>query len=418
MRSQGERAAVAVVACILAGVRVWADGFRTPPEGAGVLARGGTKLTTAEGGPPVIHNPANLLEEMRSVGMSLLVAYGEKDYRMAGGASESTRATWAAFPCAWATWQPPESCWALGIALHSPYGQVNEWPEHGLQTGRSQAYYTAVRTLNVSPGAAFRLWPSLWVGAGLDVLRAEAEFRNATTLPASDWWMRMTLEGDGFGWGWHAGMTWLLTPRQRLAVVYRTGVSVDCEGEYRVTPDFTVPPPLHSSGDFHTELRFPAVAGGGYAIQVRDDLHVEVNVEWVQHSRYRRAVIDLGPNNPLLHREMLSGLEPINPEPWVVPQEWDETWTFGVGADWQWAPGWTLRTGWSYVPSPVPRETLSASNAEGDQHVLALGVGFRRGTHAADVAVARPVASDRADAAGGEYEFDSLLMAAAYRWAF
>ena len=173
-------------------------------------------------------------------------------------------------------------------------------------------------------------------------------------------------------------------------------------------------PPIAPHSDFETELNFPAVVALGYGIQVTDTLRLEADVEFVEHSKNDVMSLDIGANNGLLVA-VLGGTD--------LPQAWDDTWTFGVGADWACSEDWVVRGGYTWLPSPVPDSTFMPVLPEDDKHILGIGAGFQSGAHKIDVAYAYSIAQDREIAAGtspvaGTYEMDPHLASVTYGYQF
>jgi long-chain fatty acid transport protein len=228
---------------------------------------------------------------------------------------------------------------------------------------------------------------------------------------------RLTFEGDGYGVGANAGVTWKLNDAHRLAVSYRSPVSVEYEGDFTMAPlppAGALPPGITGSSAFETEVDFPSIVGLGYGVQVTHAWRVEANVEWIEHSRNDSLGLDIGSNNGLLMAA--AGTTSI-------PQRWDDTWTVGAGTDWAVSPAVTLRAGWFYLPSPVPEETLMPSLTEGDTHVVSVGAGLRRGRHALDAAYVYNISEDRTvddlrNPVAGEYEYNQQIVAGTYTFTF
>jgi long-chain fatty acid transport protein len=222
-----------------------------------------------------------------------------------------------------------------------------------------------------------------------------------------------SFEGDGYAVGCNFGLTWQMAKQHRLAVTYRSPFDVDYEGDTEVTsltPGFGVPP-----SDFKTTMNFPAIVGIGYGVELTDTVRVEINAEWLEHSRLENINLDAGSNNGLLLAAMGTT---------TLPQNWQDGWTFGAGGDWRFAPNWMLRAGFLYMETPVPVQTLMPSVAEEDNEVLSLGVGYRKGAHALDAAYAvglfdgRDVAGNQNPMFDGNYDFESHLMALSYSYSF
>ncbi len=72
-----------------------------------------------------------------------------------------------------------------------------------------------------------------------------------------------------------------------------------------------------------------------------DTLRVEIDGEWLEFSRYETLVIN----------DSTSGAT-------AIPQNLDDTWTAGIGAEWEFKPQWTLRGGFMYLENPTDFLTI------------------------------------------------------------
>ena len=151
-------------------------------------------------------------------------------------------------------------------------------------------------------------------------------------------------------------------------------------------------------------------------MRLTDTLRVEANAEWLQFSRFKTMAIDAGANNPLAGILGLSN----------TPQNWNDTWTFGVGADWRFVPDWTLRAGYLYLQSPIPNQTFAPMALDVDQSIVSIGLGYQTGRHAIDIAYAlglfnkRQIGDDNQNPLyrQGTYNFEGHLAALTYTYAF
>ena len=421
-----ERLLIAGLAVVLAAGTAPADGFRNPPEGAAGLGRSGARFTRGEDPSTISHNPANLADVQELVVMpGVTIGYSSIDYTAPNGVTQESEDPWRMLPAVYAAWPLTEDGrYVAGMGLNMPYGQFTHWDENGIL--RYQAPYSAeMKTLNLSPTFAARLTDELFAGVSLNVMWSELDFEQF--LP---WAMlsgnpaapdsRLAFEGDGWGLGATVGITWLLSERQRLAAAYHTPMSVTYEGDFEqdnLPPPAALPPMfggLSASSDFETEIDFPAMVALAYGLQATDRLWLETYVEWIEHSSYEELDLDVGNNNPLLIAA-LGGTS--------IPQDWDDTWVFGLGGNWRLDEELTLRCGYTWLPTPVPEETMMPHLAEGDKHVLGIGVGYENERHAVDLAYAYNIAEDRtidtpANGVNGEYEFDAHLIGISYLYSF
>lgn len=215
--------------------------------------------------------------------------------------------------------------------------------------------------------------------------------------------------------GGNAGITWRITERQRLALTYKAPFDLKYEGEMETVNIASPPFPASAAeSDLETTFKYPTIIALGYGIQITETVRVEAKVEWLEYSRYKTMSIDAGENSALASTLGLAD----------APQNWNDTWTFGIGPEWRFAPEWTLRAGYLYLQSPIPDETFAPSALDVDQSVVSAGLGYQTGAHAVDLAYAIGIFNDRdisvAENAlyAGTYEFEGHLIALSYTYKF
>lgn len=411
------------VACT--GSWVWANGFRNPPAGAEALGRVGGKIAQVDDASAVEHNPANLTEiHEPDVMVSMTLINTGTDFHSPMG-SASTKDNWIFLPDIFAVLPLENDRFTAGVGVTTPFGQSTVWNQDG--AFRYTAPYSAELTVvNVNPSLAAKLSDTISVAAGLDVYFSQLDIKQV--MP----WSMLTgvampdgsahLHGEGAGAGGNAAITYRPTKAQSIALTYRSPVTVDYKGD----SDFSGFPAdaqalgLTPSSDFDSSLEFPTIVGLGYGLELTDTVRVEADVEWVEFSRYKALSLDAGNNNPLL-----KGSASPNPlAPAVICQNWKDTWTFGLGADWKVMNELTLRAGYIFLQSPVPGETVAPTLPDADQHVFSVGAGYHRGPNRLDVAYAysligdRDVSQDQNPAYNGTYETTSHLMSVSYGRSF
>lgn len=392
-----------------------ANGFRNPPEGAAALGRGGGKVALTDDASSISHNPAALtgLSEPQAEA-ALTILRSKADFESPLGLTDETEDPWKLLPNLYAAWPFEEQGIVAGIGVTTPFGQSTEWDKDGIFR-YSAPYFAELRVVDVNPTIALKLNDKLSLGLGADVYVSDFTLKqvyrwSAATGVAAAPDGEARFEADGQGFGINAGLLWQMGDRHSLALTYRSAVSVDLDGDFEISG---IPPgfPAAPRSDFETEIDFPAVVALGYGFQPSEKLRIGADVEWVGFSDYESLPLDAGVNTLLL------------PAP-LVPQNWDDIWTFGVGADYQLSDEWALRAGYIFLESPIPDETFSPTLPDADRHVLSVGLGYERGAHSVDVAYALSLFEDR-DIQGnsnpaydGEYCIKSQLMGISYAYAF
>lgn len=392
-----------------------AEGFRNPPDGAAALGRGGGKIALTDDATSISHNPAALTgisEPLVEAAVTVIRAETEFDSPL--GPTEETEDPWKILPNLYAVWPLAEQDVVAGIGVTTPFGQSTEWDDDGIFR-YSAPYYAELRVINVNPTLAFHLNDQLSLGLGADVYLTDLNLEqvypwSAATGVAGVPDGKADFCADGEGFGINAALLWKPCARHSLAFTYRSAVSVELEGDLELSG---IPPgfPAASRSDFETEIDFPATLGLGYGFQASDKLRLGADVEWIGFSDYGELPLDAGANTPFLPAR-------------VIPQDWEDSWTFGVGGDYQLSDEWVLRAGYIFIESPIPDDTLSPTLPDADRHVVSAGVGYRRGAHGVDAAYALSLFEDR-DIEGninpaydGEYCISSHLMSVSYVYTF
>lgn len=406
-----------ILSGILLAGSAFADGFRNPPEGAAALGKIGGHYAWMDDASAAAHNPANLADMTQTmVSASATFGYGVKEFTTLAGQTVESENPWSVLPNAFAVLPLEGGDWTAGIALTTPYGRSTEFPRDSALR-YAAPWYTELRSVDIHPTLATRVHESLSIALGVHLLWSDLDIRQAYPwsvaagvpgLPDGE----ATLEGDGVGIAGSLALTWTPAENHRVALVYRTPTQVDYEGDTRIS---NIPAPLAGlavpRSDFDTEITFPSVVALAYGIALNDRLRVEANIEWIEHSQFDQLTLDAGRNTPLLPQSTL-------------PADWDDNFTYGLGAEWDATDDLTLRAGYIYLETPIPSSTMLPTIAEEDQSVLSVGCSYARGNHTLDFAYAiglfdgRDVRDNVNPAFNGDYDFESHLISLAYGYTF
>jgi long-chain fatty acid transport protein len=399
---------IALALMVLGVLSVRADGFRNPPDTAAALGKSGKHIVWVDDASAIIYNPANLTEvASRQVQISSLLGYSHADYNGKLGQTE-TESPWGVLPGFAIAWPLPKgSDLTLGFGVHVPFGRQTRWNSDG-----AFPIFSSMSVMDFSPALAWRVSDSVSIGAGLDLYYGRLQLRQL--LPFFSPGSRIAAEADGFAAGANAGITWRITPKQRLALTCRSPFDLKFSGEMK-TDEIPSPPAVPSS-DVETTFKYPTIVALGYGVRLTDTLRVEANAEWLQFSRFKTMTIDAGANN------LLAGILGLS----STPQNWNDTWTFGVGADWRFVPDWTLRAGYLHLQSPIPNQTFAPMALDVDQSIVSIGLGYQTGRHTIDIAYAlglfnkRRIGDDNQNPLyrQGTYTFEGHLVALTYTYAF
>ena len=411
-----------VVACALVAR---GEGFRNPPAGAFNLGRAGGRFAHVDDSSAVAQNPANLTDlERVQAQLTPSVVYLNVDYRGPGSTADQTEEPWHLLPNLFASVPLKDDRYAVGLGFTTPFGLATAWEQSPSSPFRYQApYRSELITLNANPSFAIRLQERLSVGVGFDAMWSQLDLRQfypwaifpGSTGAEADG--RMRAEGDGWGFGGNLGITWEFIEGHRLAATYRSAMSIDFEGDFEVdnvtpTASFLGATP---KSQFRSKIRFPTIVGVGYGVRLSDQVRVEINGEWLQFSNFDTLGVDAANNNFLLNPTGQAA---------SIPQDWENTFTTGVGFDWQISEAFVLRGGYQFYESPVPDHTFSPTIPDANQNVVTIGLAWRGKHHALEAAYGfdiydhRQISTAQNPAFNGTYDTTVHLFSFAYRLTF
>jgi long-chain fatty acid transport protein len=403
-----------------------AEGFRITPPGTFNLGRAGGRIAQVDDSSAVAQNPANLTDLTNAqiqVAPGIIYFKANFDSSAAPGLSSRTIDHWNFIPNAFAAIPLCDGKFAFGLGVSTPYGLAVHWDENSsafapslnpLSLRYQTPYSVDLQTLNINPTIAMKLGGKIRVGAGLDVMWSEIELKqfypwSAVTLNPAAPDGHLHSDADGFGVGANLAITWQITEHQRLAITYRSPIKINYDGDFSVDND-----PLAAGGvsrsSFNTSVKFPTIVAIGYGIELPHNIRLESDFEWLQFSNFKNLPVNIANPPPGL--------------PTSVPENWRNSFTVGIGGDWQFTDNWVLRAGYQFYETPVPDANLTPSIPDANENVFTFGLGYKHGHHSVEAAYGldlydtRNISNDQNPAFNGKYGVTAHLFSFAYRYSF
>lgn len=389
-----------------------AEGFRNPPPGTFNLGRAGGRIAQVDDSSAVQQNPANLLDLTNAEAQfTPTIVYISADFQSPTGQSASTKDPWKLLPNFFISVPLKNDKFAVGLGVTTPFGLGDEWNTGSSAFAQPTGVLTyfaphssQLTTINFNPAVALKLTDKIRLGAGLDVMWSDLEFKQFLSPAVPN--LEAHAEGDGIGYGGNVGITWDVTDHQRLAITYRSTMTVDYSGTTKFSSFSGVP-----GTSFGSQIKFPNIIAAGYGINLTDTIRLETDFEWIQFSQFKNLPINVGNN--------LLGVPSQS-----IPEKWKNTFTAGIGGDWKFADHWVLRGGYQFYESPVPDSTFSPTIPDANQNVFTIGLGWK-GRHSSleaayglDFYNERNISNDQNPAFNGKYTFNVHLISLAYNYAF
>lgn len=263
----------------------------------------------------------------------------------------------------------------LGIGINVPFGLSSKYDSNWV--GRYQAVESKLTTININPTVAAKLSDNLSVGAGLNIQYAETTLSNAINfgligqsvgLPTQSQQADGFVKVSGSDWsvGYNLGVMYEPSKTTRVGLSYRSPITQDIRGN----ADFTVPASaraLTARGQFtdtgaNAVLNLPDTLSLAVYQELNPRLAIVGDVTWTNWSRFKELRVQF--DNPVQADT-------------VQPENWNDTYRFGVGANYAVSDRLTLRTGITYDPSPVSEEFNTPRLPGGDRTLLGFGASYR-----------------------------------------
>jgi len=404
MNKQSNRAELKLATILIWGALahgVYADAYRNPAPTSEGIAKSGANMVFVDDASAISYNPANLaFQTNASVVVAVAFARAENTYSHPLAGDIVSDDPWVMLPNLYVS-MPISDGLVAGLGITTPYGQGIDWgstaliPPPFVPVTAPILYKAEIALININPTIAMKIGDSFSVGIGADIYYSELTFNAqipVTPPPPPQTLVDANAKGTDWGIGGNIGLTWQMTENQRAAFSYRSQINMDYEGDFSL------------GGDFATTVKYPNTLGVGYGIQITDTVQVEALLEWSEWSVNDVQTVTAGPL-------------PLPPQ----ENNWDNTITAAIGGSWQFADSWTIRSGYSFIESPIPDATITPLLPDTDRHIIGLGLGYTVAGHTIDLSYSHTIYADRTStnpAYPGTYDIDSNLVGVTYSFSF
>lgn len=245
---------------------------------------------------------------------------------------------------------------AVGLAVSAPYNFTTNYAEDSW--ARYTADKTKLRTFDIQPTIAVMLTDQISVGGGLNIEYADATLGNALPqlapgLPDGS----QTLEGNGWDFGWSVGAQYRGGPIM-LGVAYKSAIEHTLKGS--VTTAGLLGPLAAQNREVDAKATFstPWQAIGSVRVQATPQL--TLNAQAIRYGWSEFDAIRLG--------------SPLNT---AIPENYKDSWSLAVGADYDVSPDWTVRGGVQWGGTPTRDGERDARVPDSDRFNVSAGTSYR-----------------------------------------
>ena len=381
---------MALVMVVGFSLPAFGEGFRILDQSAAATAQGGAFAAQADDPSAVHFNPAAITElpGLQLTAGTLLVN-GDIDFRPSSGP-----AIGGDFGSTFAN-PPPSSFFVsarlgdlgapsfnsltLGLGVYSPFGNLVEYPRSSSLA--PVLTRSAAPILDITPTVAFRVHPSLTLGAGLDLYTFSDAFgeghvevqQTGADLAQAGFPFgpddEIELNGRDTALGYHAAL--LFTPFRNeqeqplvnVAFVFRSRVTLNLTGQF-LNKDRGI------AWGAKADLNLPQVITAGLAVwpirDTRREWKVEIDLDYADWTSFDHLDVTLS-NGAVLPN----------------PRNWQSSYVVMLGTEYKFVkpallPSWdvAIRGGYVFADSPVPERTFNPAIPGSNSHSYSAGIGF------------------------------------------
>ncbi len=367
-------------------------GFLIYEHGAVAMAMGGAFVGLANDVTAIFHNPAGIafLEGTQlSAGVTLIFPNSTVTMPDIGLVNPAYAETYDQVnqvfypPTFYITHKFTDNLVA-GFGFFAPYGLGTKWPDPTTFPLRYISTNANMETLIFNPTLAYKLNDNLSVGVGVSYIYSTLDLDLTYLLdltvipppigPLGFYDVPVVLENvSGSTWGLNAGVLYK-GEKFSLGFNWRGGFTIDYDGELDLDMS-NVPIPLPELGTVMAPFSFPHFLGIGAAFNLSDQLILTADVHYVLWSAF--DVIDVEADVPGL--PIALDFEPID-------ENFEDSFVFRVGMQYQMNENFALRGGFLYDQTPQPVESMDTMLPDSDRWALTAGFGYNVGSFAIDVA--------------------------------
>lgn len=250
--------------------------------------------------------------------------------------------------------------WRFGIAVNAPFGLSTDY-DSGWR-GQLTALKSEIKSVNINPSVAYKVSDTVSIGAGISVQKLDAELSAFTGSAAGG---VLTLNADDIGYGANLGLLVQATPSTRFGLTYRSSIKYELEG----TAGFSGTAGALLGSSVRADLRVPESASASFFTALNPNWELMGDITWTRWSRVQQLNVI---------RTTATGLGvPAGSTLTSLPFRWDDTWRFGIGANYKPNEQMKFRFGVAYDQTPTNDATRTPRLPDQDRIWLAAGVQYR-----------------------------------------
>lgn len=242
-----------------------------------------------------------------------------------------------------------------GFGVYVPFGLGTEYPESSIMN--MSAIKSDLQVIELAPSVSFNIWRGLSVGITANVQRASARLTQESIVPTGNQQQPYTtsnteLSGDDWAFGGTLGIMYDFEEGTRLGISYRSQVKHKVKGTLQITGK----PEMDASA----KLSLPNMVTLSAYHKFNAPIGLSATLRYIQWSIFDELRIESDLNQPRIH------------------EDWRDTVSAHIGADWFLHEAITLRLGIAYDMTPIKNaEYRTARIPDSDRILASAGISAR-----------------------------------------
>ena len=395
-----------------------AGGFDLPDQDAFAVGRGLAVVATADNPSAIFYNPAGLTQLTGNhLEAGFYGIYLDPQFTPNGSANTfHNQNPFSGIPQFYYVHGNEQQTFSYGLGVYAPSGLNVKWQDNtGFRTLGTQG---SLEQFAINPVVAFKLLPSLSLGAGLSANYANLDLRQGILWPGQPY-DQFRFQGDGWGLSGNIGLMWQPIEKLSFGASMQTGVKMDLDGYTSAYNNVGITgyPAFATSTSASADFQFPLKAEAGVSYRPTTNWNVEFDVDYTDWSSMGTVTI-----------QQAHGVPGLFPQNIPLPLEWKSSCYYELGATRYFDNGWHVSAGYLFNENAVPDTHYNTLVADEDRHFFSVGIGRKGKQFDFDVAYQfgygpdRTVSGSAYSAAGqnanGTYAFISHAVAVSVDWHF
>lgn len=335
------------------------------------------RASAARDASTIYGNPAGMSRLHRpqvTAGTTLLIADSDiapTGKNMAPGSNNGDMVPTTLIPFGYYA-QPLTNKLAVGLGFYVPFAAETDYDSSF--AGRAHGLKSKIQVVTLQPTISYAINDRIAIGAGITLNQFKGTLTNA---PRAAGGFTVDASGDDEAIGFNLGLLVAITDNLDWGITYHSRMDFKLTGDTEVAGIVTRSPRvnrLNGTYDASLDLMMPESVNTSLTYEA-GDWTLFAGATWTRWSRLKGITV---------HTDGLPGVPPV-PKLQLLRKsiataheelEWEDSWSYAVGASYQLNPQWLLRAGYAFDESPTDDEYRTVRIPASDRDIFTIGASW------------------------------------------